>query len=109
MIDQGQDSPGLLQQHLARGGKPDAVAAALRQGRADHVLKPPDLLAQRGLGDKDLLRGLGEGAGVGDRYQVPQMPWLQTLMHTGSQAGQLIPLTSCLPSWRRPPGPVQTR
>ena len=74
MIDQGHDSPGLLQQDLACGGKADAVAAALQQGRADHFLEPPDLLAQRGLGDENLLGGLGEGAGVGDRYQVAQMP-----------------------------------
>jgi hypothetical protein len=74
MIDQGDDSPGLFQQYLACGGKPDAVAAAVQQGRADHFLEPPDLLAQRGLGDENLLRGLGESAGVGDRYQIPQMP-----------------------------------
>ena len=39
----------------------------MQQGRADHFLEPPDLLAQRGLGDKNLFRGLGEGAGVGDQ------------------------------------------
>jgi hypothetical protein len=51
MIEQGQHGPGLLKQHGARSGQPHALAPALQQRRANHLLKAPDLLAQRRLGD----------------------------------------------------------
>jgi DNA-binding CsgD family transcriptional regulator len=51
VIDQGQDGPGLLQQHAARLGQPQPPAAALQQRRSDDLLQLPDLLAQRRLRD----------------------------------------------------------
>ena len=74
MIDLGQHGPGLLQQHGPRGGQPDALAPAVQQRRADDLLQAPDLLAQRRLGDVHPLRRMGEGARVGNRHEVAQMP-----------------------------------
>ena len=74
MIDLGQHGPGLLQQYGPRGGQPDALALAVQQRRADDLLQAPDLLAQRRLGDVHPLRRMGEGARVGDRHEVAQVP-----------------------------------
>ena len=74
MIDLGQHGPGLLQQHGPRGGQPDALAPAVQQLGADDLFQPPDLLAERGLRDVHPLRRMGEGARVGNRHEVAQMP-----------------------------------
>jgi hypothetical protein len=60
----------------------------VQQGRADHLLQPPYLLAERGLSDEHPLRRVRERACVSDCHQVPQMPELNTRMGRGSQAGQ---------------------
>jgi hypothetical protein len=74
VIDEGQDGPGRVQQHAARRGEPQPVAAAVQQRRAHDLFQAPDLLAQGGLGDEDPLRGAGEAARIGDRHEVAQMP-----------------------------------
>jgi len=51
-----------------------ALASAVQQRGADDLFQPLDLLAEGGLGDEQSLRGAGEGARVGDRGQVPQVP-----------------------------------
>jgi hypothetical protein len=74
VIDKGQHVPGGVQQHGARRGEPHPVTEALQQRRADDLFQPPDLLAQGRLGDEHLFYGAGEGARVGDRGEVPQVP-----------------------------------
>jgi len=54
----------------------DVSLAAVQQLRADDLFEPPDLLAQGRLGDEHPLRGVGEAARVGERYEVTQMPQL---------------------------------
>ena len=65
---------GRVQQHVTRRGQLQAFAAALKQWRAHDLLQPPDLLAQRGLGDEDPLRGMGEAACLSQGHEIPQMP-----------------------------------
>ena len=80
VLDQVQHRPRLLQQHPARVGQPHAATPADQQRGAHHLLQPPDLLAQRRLGDEDPLRRPRERAGIGDRHQVAQMPQLDSFM-----------------------------
>jgi hypothetical protein len=58
----------------ASRGQPQPVAPALQQGRAHDLLEPPDLLAQRRLGNEDLLGGASEVARIGQRHEIAQMP-----------------------------------
>jgi hypothetical protein len=74
VVYERQHVAGGVQQHGAGGGEPQSLASALQQRGADDLFQPPDLLAQGGLGDEYLLRGAGEAARVGERYEVPQMP-----------------------------------
>jgi hypothetical protein len=78
VIEQGQDGPRLLQEHGARRGQPYPLTAALQQWRAHHLLKAPDLLAQRRLSDEHPLRGVRGRASVGDRHKIAQMTQLDT-------------------------------
>jgi transposase InsO family protein len=65
-----------------------AVAAAAQQRRAEDLFQPPDLLAEARLGDEQPFRGAGEGARLGDRDEIPQMPQLQTLRCLYVRRGQ---------------------
>lgn len=76
MIYERQDGAGCIQQHGAGLGQLQAFPATLQQLRADDLFESPDLLAQGRLGDEHLLRGVGETARVGERYEVTQMPQL---------------------------------
>ena len=88
MIDRRQHVPGGVQQHGARRRELHPVAVAVQQPGADELFQPPDLLAERGLGDEQPLRGAGEGARLGDRDEVPQMPQLKTLRRLCACRGQ---------------------
>jgi hypothetical protein len=45
-------------------------------------------LAEGRLGDEHLFRGAGEGARVGDRCEIPQMPQLKTLRRASVRPGK---------------------
>jgi hypothetical protein len=79
MVDQGQHVAGRVQQDAAGRGEPQPFPPALQQRRAHDLLQPPDLLAQRRLGDEDPLRGVREAARVGQRHEVAQMPQFNAL------------------------------
>jgi hypothetical protein len=74
VIHQRKDVPGRVQQYGAGLGEPQAVTPALQQRGADDLFQPPDLLAQGGLGDEHSLRGVREGARVGQSYEVALVP-----------------------------------
>ena len=96
VIDQGQHVPGGVQQHGARRGQPHPVAAAVQQRRAEDLFQPPDLLAEGRLGDEQPFRGAGEGARIGDRYEVPQVPQFKTLRRLCVRPGQPDRFCLCL-------------
>jgi hypothetical protein len=88
VIDRRQLVPGCLQQYGARRGEPHAVAPAVQQRGADHLFQPLDLLAEGRLGDEQALRGVREGARVGDGDEVPQVPQFKTLRRLCIRPGQ---------------------
>ena len=96
MVDRGQHVPGGVQQHGARRGQPHPVAAAVQQRRADDLFQPPDLLAERRLGDEQPLCGVGEGARLGDRDEIPQMPQFKALWRLGVRPGKPDRFRLCL-------------
>ena len=96
VIDRGQHVPGGVQQHGARRGQPHPVPAAVQQRRADELFQPPDLLAEGRLGDEQPLRGAGEGARLGDRDEIPQVPQLKTLWRLCVRPGKPDRFRLCL-------------
>jgi hypothetical protein len=92
-----QHVAGGRQQHGARRRQLHAVAAAVQQPGADDLFQPMDLLAEGRLGDEQPLGGAGEGACVGDRDEVPQVPQLNTLRRLRARRrGPWHRLCSCL-------------
>jgi hypothetical protein len=63
----------LNEQLVAGGGQAHTARQALQQRAAQLGLERADLLGQRGLGDEQPLRRLGEGAELGDRHEVLQL------------------------------------
>jgi hypothetical protein len=96
VIDPGQHVPGGVQQHGARRGQPHPVPAAVQQRCADELFQPPDLLAEGRLGDEQPFRGAGEGARVGDRDEVPQVPQFKTLWRLCVRPGKPDRFRLCL-------------
>jgi hypothetical protein len=64
-----RETPRVLDQFLARGGRVGALAHALDQPHADTLFEFANLQAHRGLGESKLLRGGGEAA---ERHDFPQ-------------------------------------
>jgi hypothetical protein len=60
----------------------------VQQSGAEDLFQPPDLLAESGLGDEQPFRGVGEGARVGDRGEVPQVPQFKTLRRSCVRPGE---------------------
>src|ERR1700749_3828074 len=79
VIHQRQHVAGGVEQHGTRPSKPNAFSPAMQELRADDLLQPPDLLAQRRLSDEYSLRGLGKAARIGERDEVAQMPQLDAV------------------------------
>ena len=70
------DAGCVAKQELARLGERDAARSArpLDEPLADHPLERLDLLADRGLGVAEALRGPAERALLGDRLKRGEMP-----------------------------------
>ena len=96
MIDRRQHVPGGVQQHGACRRELHPVAVAVQQPGADELFQPPDLLAERGLRDVQPLRGAGEGARLGDRGEIPQVPQFKTVRHLCVRPGQPNRFRLCL-------------
>src|SRR5712691_4464428 len=71
---QRQHSPGVAQQELAGLGDGGAAAEAIEQAHAQLVLKGADMLRDRRLGEVQRVRGLGEGAELGDFDEDLELP-----------------------------------
>ena len=69
----GEDAAREGEQRLARRRQRDVAAHAMEQWRAELVLKATDLLGDRGLGDRELVRRFREVSLLGDRDEVPQL------------------------------------
>jgi hypothetical protein len=65
-VDLGQHALRVAEDHAAFVGELDAAARAAEDLDAELVLEPADLLRDGGLGEKQLVAGLGEGPVAGD-------------------------------------------
>ena len=68
-----QDGLGLHQEHLSRRGQRHRPGAPVEEGTAQGGFQLADLLGDGGLGDVELLRRLGEAAGLGGGDKVFQL------------------------------------
>jgi len=70
----GEHGLGVRQQRLAGRGQPDSAAVPDEQRLGQLRFQAVDLLADRGLRDRDPLGRAGEIAFLGDRQEVGQLP-----------------------------------
>jgi hypothetical protein len=71
------DRFGVVDDELSESGEPDAPLVALEQRAAEGRLQPPDLTAQRGLRQPELVGRAIEAADSGDGAEVPKVMQLQ--------------------------------
>ncbi|MNP16155.1 hypothetical protein D3C76_1085390 [compost metagenome] len=73
LVDLLEDLPGLVEEQPAGFGQAHAAIGAIQQARADFFLQGLDLLAQRRLGNAQLLGGAAEMQFLGDGDEVAQV------------------------------------
>jgi hypothetical protein len=74
----GEHGLGVRQERLAGRGQPDSAAVPDEQRLGQLRFQAVDLLADRGLRDRDPLSRTGEVAFLGDRQEVRQLPQFHT-------------------------------
>jgi len=72
LVVRRHDLAGLGEQRHPGRGQPGTAPVRLDNGPADRPLKPPDVLADRGLAEPEVSRRLAEAPSVGHRDQTPQ-------------------------------------
>ncbi|GLW99032.1 hypothetical protein Misp02_31190 [Microtetraspora sp. NBRC 16547] len=81
----------------ARRGQGDRAAAAVEEGETDGPFQSGDLLAHRGLGDVQLLRGTPEVEAVGDGEKDFDLPESELHSVKLSQPEFFILVLECTP------------
>ena len=76
MLDLRQNRPCLAEEHLPDRRQRDAVTVAIQQLRFEQRLQFLNMLAERRLGEFQLLRRLPEMQGIGDRDERPDVTQL---------------------------------
>ena len=76
-VGRGEDPTAVGQEHPPRRGQLDAAGSAPEQPHAEPVFQRPDLLADRLLGDEQVVRRPGEAAALRHRDEIPQLAKLR--------------------------------
>src|SRR5262249_24090470 len=91
--------PGNLQQRPSGRGQPDLAAVAIKQLRPQRRLEALDLLAERGVGGVQPLRGPGEVQLFGHRDEIAQVPEVRIHSQQLSQRDLDLPARRPRATW----------